>query len=44
MNLKLPPTQVNIAAIRRKYHAAAAEQARRPGRPPKAEAKGARKS
>jgi PPK2 family polyphosphate:nucleotide phosphotransferase len=44
MNLKLPPTQVNIADIRRKYHAAATEQARHPGRPPKAEAKGARKS
>jgi PPK2 family polyphosphate:nucleotide phosphotransferase len=29
MHLKLPPTQVDIAAIRRKYHAAAAEQARR---------------
>ena len=29
MDLKLPPSQVDIAAIRRKYHAAAAEQARR---------------
>jgi PPK2 family polyphosphate:nucleotide phosphotransferase len=29
MGLKLPPTQVDIAAIRRKYHAAAKEQARR---------------
>lgn len=35
MNLTLPPTQVDIAAIRRQYHAAAAEQAERPGRPPK---------
>lgn len=29
MGLKLPPAQVDIAAIRRKYHAAAAEQAQR---------------
>jgi PPK2 family polyphosphate:nucleotide phosphotransferase len=29
MGLKLPPTQVDIAAIRRKYHAAAVEQDRR---------------
>ena len=29
MGLKLPPTQVDIAAIRRQYHAAAVEQARR---------------
>jgi PPK2 family polyphosphate:nucleotide phosphotransferase len=29
MGLKLPPTQVDIAAIRRKYHAAAQEQERR---------------
>ena len=42
MNLKLPPTQVNSADIRRKYHAAATEQARRPGQPE--EAKGACKS
>ena len=28
MNLKLPPTQVDIAEIHRKYHAAAARQAR----------------
>jgi PPK2 family polyphosphate:nucleotide phosphotransferase len=28
MDLKLPPTQVDIAAIRRKYHAAALEQER----------------
>jgi PPK2 family polyphosphate:nucleotide phosphotransferase len=28
MGLKLPPTQVDIAAIRRKYHAAAVEQER----------------
>ena len=28
MNLKLPPTQVDIAAIRRKYHSAALEQKR----------------
>ena len=34
MDLKLPPTQVDIAAIRRKYHAAAEEQARRPGKAP----------
>jgi hypothetical protein len=26
MGLKLPPTQVDIAAIRRKYHAAAQQQ------------------
>ena len=39
MNLKLPPTQVNSADI---LHAAATEQARRPGQPE--EAKGARKS
>ncbi len=32
MGLKLPPTQVDIAEIRRKYHAAAEEQARRDGR------------
>jgi len=35
MDLKLPPTQVDIAAIRRQYHAAAAEQTQRPGKPPK---------
>lgn len=29
MNLKLPPTQVDIAQIRRKYHAAAEQQVRR---------------
>jgi hypothetical protein len=29
MDLKLPPTQVDIAEIRRKYHAAAAQLARR---------------
>ena len=29
MGLKLPPTQVDVAAIRRRYHAAAAEEARR---------------
>jgi polyphosphate kinase 2 (PPK2 family) len=29
MDLKLPPTQVDIAEIRRKYHAAAAQEARR---------------
>ena len=34
MNLKLPPTNVNIAEIRRKYHAAAEEeqQGRRPAK------------
>ena len=35
MDLKLPPAQVNIAEIRHKYHAAAARQARRGGKPPK---------
>jgi hypothetical protein len=35
MDLRLPPTQVDIAAVRRQYHAAAVEQAERPGRPPK---------
>jgi hypothetical protein len=42
MGLKLPPTQVDIAAIRREYHAAAVEQARRNRReakePPQAKA------
>ena len=36
MELKLPPTRVDIADIRRKYHTAAARQARRGHRPPKA--------
>jgi len=36
MDLKLPPTQVDIAEIRRKYHAAAAQQARRGQKPAKA--------
>ncbi len=35
MNLKLPPTKVDIAEIRRKYHAAADEQAQA-GKSPKA--------
>jgi PPK2 family polyphosphate:nucleotide phosphotransferase len=36
MNLKLPPTKVDIAEIRRKYHAAAAEEEQAPaGKPPK---------
>ncbi|HWY68171.1 MAG TPA: hypothetical protein VNX88_05870 [Terriglobales bacterium] len=29
MNLKLPPTQVDIAEIRRKYHVAAEQQVQR---------------
>ncbi len=36
MNLKLPPTQVDIADIRRKYHSAAAHQTQRGHKPPKA--------
>jgi PPK2 family polyphosphate:nucleotide phosphotransferase len=40
MGLKLPPTQVDIAAIRRKYHAAAVEQARRDRRGAKGPASG----
>ena len=36
MDLKLPPTQVDIAEIWRKYHAVAEEQARRDHKPPKA--------
>jgi PPK2 family polyphosphate:nucleotide phosphotransferase len=35
MNLKRPPPQVDIAEIRRKYHAAAVQQARRGQEPPK---------
>jgi polyphosphate kinase 2 (PPK2 family) len=35
MNLKRPPSQVDIAEIRRKYHAAAVQQARRGQEPPK---------
>jgi len=34
MDLKLPPSQVDIAAIRRKYHAAAAQQVRLSDQPP----------
>jgi hypothetical protein len=34
MDLKLPPTQVDIAEIRRKYHAAIQEE-RRGHNPPK---------
>jgi PPK2 family polyphosphate:nucleotide phosphotransferase len=40
MGLKLPPTHVDIAEIRRRYHAAAVEQARRNHR----RAKGARRA
>jgi PPK2 family polyphosphate:nucleotide phosphotransferase len=36
MDLKLPPAQVDIAEIRRKYHAAAAAQKRRDYKPPRA--------
>jgi len=36
MDLKLPPTQVDIAETRRKYHAAAAQEARRGHKPAKA--------
>ncbi len=32
MGLRLPPTRVDVAEMRRKYHAAALEQARRDGR------------
>src|SRR5580658_1479176 len=39
MGLKLPQAQVDIAGIRRKYHAAVAEQGGHRGKPPK----GARK-
>ena len=35
MELKLPPTRVDIADIRRKYHTAQAQQARRGHKPPK---------
>ena len=35
MELKPPPTRVDIAEIRRKYHTAAARQARRGHKPPK---------
>jgi PPK2 family polyphosphate:nucleotide phosphotransferase len=35
MNLKLPPTKVDIAEIRRKYHAAAAEKQAQAGKPSK---------
>ncbi len=36
MGLKLPPAEVDMAEIRHKYHAAAARQAKRSGKPPKA--------
>ena len=36
MDLKLPPAEVDIAQIRRKYHSAAEQQARRSHKPPKA--------
>jgi len=36
MGLKLPPAQVDMAEIRRKYHTAAAQQSRRGDKPPKA--------
>jgi PPK2 family polyphosphate:nucleotide phosphotransferase len=42
MNLKLPPTQVDIATIRRKYHAAAVEEERRDRRGPKGAHKASR--
>src|SRR5271170_7348456 len=35
MELKLPPTRVNIAEIRRKYHSAAGQQERQEHKPPK---------
>jgi len=35
MDLKLPPAQVDIAEIQRKYHAAVAEQAKGGQKPPK---------
>jgi Polyphosphate kinase 2 (PPK2) len=39
MDLKLPPAQVDIAEIRRKYHAAAQEQEQRGHKSPKASQK-----
>jgi len=39
MDLKLPPTHVDIADIRRKYHAATAYQARRDHQPSRAPAR-----
>ncbi len=39
MDLKLPPAEVDIAEIRHKYHAAAARQAQRGHKPPKASSK-----
>jgi PPK2 family polyphosphate:nucleotide phosphotransferase len=39
MGLKLPPAQVDIAEIRRKYHAAVAEQQRHKGKSPKGASK-----
>jgi len=35
MDLKQPAAEVDIAQIRRKYHAAAVRQAQRGGKPPK---------
>jgi PPK2 family polyphosphate:nucleotide phosphotransferase len=39
MDLKLPPTQVDLAEIRRNYHAAAAQEARRDHQPSRASRK-----
>ena len=39
MDLKPPPTHVDVAEIRRKYHAAATQQARRGNKRPKASRK-----
>ena len=39
MDLKLPPTQVDIAEIHRKYHAAAAQQKAQGHKPPKSRAR-----
>jgi len=39
MDLKLPPAEVDIAEIRRKYHTAAVQQSRRGHKPPKASRK-----
>jgi hypothetical protein len=36
MDLKLPPTQVDLAEIRHKYHVAAAQEPRRGHKPAKA--------
>jgi hypothetical protein len=35
VDLKLPPTQVDLADIRRKYHAAAVEEGQQGNKPPK---------